>query len=212
MNRLMIVGTGGHSRVIMDLAEKCGYEIVGFVDDFATVDTIDTIPVYPGMEAAKKAMEDAGISCSFVIAIGNNEVRKRIATEYEELEYATLVHPAAVLGDRAVVEHGSVVMAQAVIQPQAYVGAHCIINTGAIVEHDNRIGDFSHLSPRAVLGGTVTIGDLCHIGIGAVVRNNITIWDRVTIGAGAVVVKDIVQSGTFVGVPAKLMNKVEDRE
>lgn len=193
--------------MVADLAENCGYEIVGFVDDFATVDTIDTIPVYKGMDEALHKIKDEDVKCSFVIAIGNNEVRKRIATEYPELNYATLVHPRAVLGERAVVEAGGVVMANAVIQPQAYVGAHCIINTGAIVEHDNRIGDFSHLSPGVVLGGTVTVGEMCHIGLGAVVRNNITIWDRVTVGAGAVVVADILQSGTFVGVPAKILNK-----
>lgn len=203
MNKLIIIGTGGHSRVITDLAVKCGYEIVGFVDDFATVDTIDTIPVLGGMEKAK----DYADSCSFVIAIGNNRIRKRIALENPELTFATLVHPTAVLGDKAVVEAGTVVMANAVIQPQAHIGVHCIINTGVIVEHDNRIGDFSHLSPRVALGGTVTVGELCHIGIGAVVRNNVEICDQVTVGAGAAVVKDITEDGTYVGVPAKKMKK-----
>lgn len=207
MNKLMIIGTGGHSRVISDLAVKCGFEIVGFVDDFATVDAIDTIPVFSGIEVAKEQIGKMTEDCLFVIAIGNNQVRKRIALENPDLEFATLVHPTAVLGEKAVVEAGTVVMANAVIQPQAQVGTHCIINTGTIIEHDNRIGDFSHLSPRVALGGTVTVGELCHIGIGAVVRNNIDIADQVTVGAGAVVVKDILASGTYVGVPAKRLEK-----
>ena len=197
--KLIIIGTGGHGRVIQDLALKCGYEIIGFLDDFATEDTVLNIPLLGGTDKAK----EYAANCCFVIGIGNNQTRKRIALENPDLKFATLVHPSAVLGDYAAVEPGTVVMAQSVIQPHARVGAHCIINTGAIVEHDNRIGDYVHISPRAALGGTVTIGELTHIGIGAVVRNNIEIAPEVTVGAGAVVVKDIQEAGTYMGVPAR---------
>lgn len=201
--KLVVIGVGEQGKVIRDLAEKCGYEIVAFVDDFAKIDTIDTIPVLKGMDQAEKYREN----CEFIIAIGNNQIRKRIAQENPDLHFATLVHPTAVIGKDAVIEGGTTVMAQAVIQPFAHVGAHAIINTGTIVEHDNVIGDFSHLSPRVALGGAVKVGEETHIGIGAVVRHGITIGSQVVVGAGAVVVKDIEVPGTYVGVPAKLLNK-----
>ncbi len=199
MNKLMIIGAGGHGRVLTDIAKKSGMEVAGYIDDAPEADSIDGIPVFRGNEKIKEFEKDH----AFVIGVGNNKIRKKIAQMYPDVHYATLVHPTAVLGEYAVVEPGSVVMAGAVIQPYAHIGQHCIVNTGAIVEHDNKIGDYSHLSPGVVLAGTVQVGELCHIGVGAVVRNNLSICDDVVVGAGAAVVKDITESGTYVGVPAK---------
>ena len=94
-------------------------------------------------------------------------------------------------------------MANSCINSSAKIGKHCIINTGAIIEHDNIIEDYVHISPNATLGGTVKIGESTHVGIGSIVKNNITICKNCTIGAGAVVVKNILEEGTYVGVPAR---------
>ena len=79
------------------------------------------------------------------------------------------------------------------------------MNTCSSVDHDNSLGDFVHVSVGTHLAGTVKVGNHTWVGAGAVVSNNITITDSCMIGAGAVVVKDIVQSGTYVGVPARLI-------
>ena len=92
-------------------------------------------------------------------------------------------------------------MANAVINASADIGKHCIINTGAVIEHDNVIEDYVHVSPHATLCGTVHVGKLTHIGAGAVIRNNRHVAADCTIGAGGVVVKDINESGTYIGVP-----------
>ena len=94
-------------------------------------------------------------------------------------------------------------MANACINSSAKIGKHCIINTGAIIEHDNIIEDYVHISPQVALGGTIKVGENTHVGIGATVKNNIEICSNCIIGAGAVVVKDIIEKGTYVGVPAK---------
>ena len=101
-------------------------------------------------------------------------------------------------------------MAGAVINVCSTVGMHCIINTGSIVEHDNVVGDYVHISPNVALGGTVHIGNSTHMGIGATVSNNISICDNCMIGAGAVVVRDVKESGTYMGVPARKKNIVTD--
>ena len=100
-------------------------------------------------------------------------------------------------------------MANAVINSACQIGRHCIINSGAVVEHDNQIADFVHVSVGAKLAGTVSVGKASWIGVGATVSNNLTICSNCIIGAGAVVVDDIKEAGTYVGVPAKKMEKTE---
>lgn len=198
MNRLVIIGAGGHGKVIADNALKNGYTQVVFVDDSASGRCMD-LPIV-GTSAMLDELNDG--ATDFVIGIGSNPVRKRIAERFA-LPWVTLVHPSAQIATGVTLGHGTVVMAGAVINAAASVGAHCIINTCAVVEHDNVLGDFVHISPRAALGGTVRIGELTHMGIGSVVRNNIEICSNCTVGAGAVVVKYIDSSGTYVGVPAR---------
>ena len=199
-NRLIIIGAGGHGKVIADNAIKNGYTDICFVDDHAT-GTCMGFPVV-GTGADVSTLDDG--KTDFIIGVGNNEIRKRIAQAHD-VNWVTLVHPSAQIGACVSIGKGTVVMAGAIINPCASIGEHCIINTGAIVEHDNAIGDYVHISPRAALGGTVRVGDLTHIGIGAVVRNNIQICGASTIGAGAVVVRNIDRPGTYIGVPVKEM-------
>lgn len=199
-HKLVIIGAGGHGKVVADIAVKSGYEIVGFLDEDPTIGTCCGHPILGGMEQVSRYRDE----CCFVIAIGSNEARRAIAARYD-VEWATLIHPAAVIGMDVKIGVGTVVMATAVISPAATVGAHCIINTGAVVEHDNYLGDFVHIAPKVALGGTVCVGSGTQIGIGACVKNNTTITENVQIGAGAVVIHSIEESGIYAGVPARKM-------
>lgn len=69
------------------------------------------------------------------------------------------------------------------------------------------IEDYAHVSVGAHLAGTVHVGKGTWIGVGAIVSNNVNICGNCMIGAGAVVVKDITISGTYVGIPAKKVEK-----
>lgn len=198
MNRLIIIGAGGHGKVVADNAVKNGYTDIGFVDDHASGRCMG-FPIV-GRCADLPGLDDG--ATDFVIGIGNNPVRKSITAQYD-VNWVSLVHPSAQLGLGVTIGKGTVVMAGAVINACASVGEHCIVNTGAIVEHDNIIENYAHISPGAALGGTVQVGALTHVGIGAAVRNNIRICGGSTIGAGAVVVKDIDSCGTYAGVPAR---------
>lgn len=200
MKRLIIVGAGGHGKVVADNAAKNGYTDIRFVDDHASGGCMG-FPIV-GRCADLVQLNDG--DTDFVIGIGNNAVREEVARRYD-VNWVTLIHPSAQIGLQVSIGRGTVVMAGAVINACAAIGEHCIINTGAIVEHDNVLGDFVHISPGAALGGTVTIGALTHVGIGAAVRNNIQICGKAAIGAGAVVVKNIQDSGTYVGVPVRKM-------
>lgn len=200
MHNLIIIGAGGHAKVIVDIANALGYNILGFLDDNTAINEFANLKQLGKIEDCTKYIDKA----KFVIAIGNNATRKAIAQRYE-LNFATLIHPTAVVSCEAKIGKGSVVMPKAVINSAAKIGEHCIINTASVVEHDNQIGSFSHISPNATLCGTVNIGEDCHIGASATVINNLSVCDNCTIGAGAVVTKNILEKGTYIGVPAKEM-------
>lgn len=200
MKKVIIIGAGGQGRVISDIVAACDDEVLGFLDDKCTKLDFDGV-LLGKTEEALKFVSDS----EFIIAIGNNEIRQKVAEKLLSLKakFYTAIHPTAVISKSATVGEGTVVMPFAVINAAATVGEHCIINTGAVVEHDNVIEDYVHLSPRVALGGTVRVNKRTHVGIGAVVKNNVCITGDCVIGAGAVVVKDIVEKGTYVGVPAR---------
>ena len=198
MNRLIIVGAGGHGKVIADIAIQNGYTDICFVDDDITGECMG-FPIVGACADLDGLSDD---HTSFVIGVGNNAIRKRIA-EMHDINWMTLVHPSAQIAANVTLGKGTVVMAGAVINTGSTVGAHCIINTCTVVEHDNVLGDYVHLSPRVALGGTVTIGAQTHVGIGAVVINNVGVCSDCVIGAGTVVIGEITESGTYVGVPMR---------
>lgn len=198
MNSLVIIGAGGHGKVLADNALKNGYTNICFVDDHATGECMGfpIVATSAGIERLKNENTD------FIIGIGDNKIRKKIAEKYD-VNWATLVHPSAQIASNVSIGVGTVIMGGVVINTCTAIGKHCIVNTSAVVEHDNIIKNYAHIGPGVKLGGTVHIGKHTHIGIGAVVKNNISICSDCIIGAGAVVVKDIQDNGTYVGIPTR---------
>ena len=196
--RIIVIGASGHGKVIADIVQAAGDEVVGYLDDDLNKQNCGMFPVLGAVCNARKYPD-----CKFIIAIGNNAVRKQIAAQLTFVSWYTAIHPSAVVSPSAVIGEGTVVMPNAVINAEAVVGQHCIINTGAIVEHENQIGNYAHISPRAALAGNVSVGEGTHIGVGVCVKNNLDVCGGCTVGAGAVVVKNIVEPGTYVGVPAR---------
>lgn len=199
MYDIVIIGAGGHGRVVADAVIKSGDRILGFLDD--TVPQDQSVLGYPVLGKICDAVNFKE-PVRFVLGIGSNTVRREIVQRYP-LCFHTVVHPSAVLAFDVMLGEGSVVLAGCIVNTGASVGSHCILNSGCIVEHDCVVSDFTHISPNATLCGTVHVGTLCHIGAGSVIRNNIHICDGCTIGIGAAVVKDITQGGIYAGVPAR---------
>ncbi len=196
---VIIIGAGGHGKVIADVVLSSGDKVKGFLDDEADLQgkSVAEIPVL-GVTADYKNFLD----CEFVIAVGNPYVREKISDL--PVKWYTAIHPNAVVSSLGVeIGEGTVVMANAVVNPCAKIGKHCIINTGAIVEHDNVLDDFVHLSPNCVLAGTVKVGKSTHIGAGSCTKQVLNIASDCVFGAGSVIVKDITESGTYAGVPVR---------
>ncbi len=197
-NRLVIIGAGGHGKVIADIALKNGYKDISFLDDNAKGECLS----FPIIGTSEKLTNLNDGKTDFIIAVGDNSIRQKIAEKYD-VNWVSLIHTSAIIATNVEIGKGTVVMAGAIINPDAQIGEHCIINTGAIIEHDNVIENYVHISPNAALGGTVAVGESTHIGIGATVKNNIKICGDSIIGAGAVVVKNLDEVGVYVGVPSK---------
>lgn len=203
-DRLIVFGSGGHAKVVVEaVLTKTPFREIILLDDSprGSDHSIYDIPVRGGRDQ----LELLG-GAPVAVAIGDNHARSRLLTWLrEEGNYIELViHPAAVVGKSVKLGHGVFVGAGAIVIADAQIGPGAIINTAASVDHDCVIGEAAHVAPGAHLCGGVRVGARTLIGVGASVRPGITICDDVVVGAGSVVVKDLTQSGTFVGNPARL--------
>lgn len=197
MNKeIVIIGAGGHGRVVADIARLCGYDNIAFLDDAEIPDTIGKVSDYV------KYISTA----DFFVAIGNSSIRERIQNELLEngCSIVTLIHSNATIGSNVSIGKGTVVMAGAVINTETKIGDGVIINTSSSVDHNCIVEDFCHVSVGAHLAGTVSLGKHTMIGAGATVINNIDVCENCTIGAGATVIKDITIRGIYTGLPAVL--------
>ena len=219
MKNIVIIGAGGHAKVVADIILqrkkilKEDINIICFLDDGyqkLSYSTIFGIPIQGLTELIGTLKK---FNYEYIIAIGNNKIRKKISEKYSSIRYYTAVHPTAVIGSGVVIGEGTVVMANAVVNACSSIGVHCIINTGSIVEHDNIIGDYVHISPNATLCGGVKIGSCTWIGAGSNVKQGSTVEEDVIVGMGTIVIKNVRKNSTIIGNPAKvykIINKGKD--
>lgn len=196
---LVIIGAGGHAKVVFDIVETiCTYNVIAFVDQISENESkLFDVPV------RKDFAEIA--PCAYVVAIGDNKARSKTFEDLKAKNFkpTTLIHPSAVISKRASIGAGTVIMPNAVVNADAKIGIDCIINTGAIIEHDCVIGNHSHISVGVCLAGNVHVGDGALVGVSASARPHAKIGSWSTVGVGAVVIKDIPDNCTAVGVPAR---------
>jgi sugar O-acyltransferase (sialic acid O-acetyltransferase NeuD family) len=159
-NYLTILGFGGHSRVIIDIAQNLGLDISGLYDDNPNTYGKE----YNGIKVLGPI--NSIVSGTAVIAIGNNQIRKNIVDQSSPINWKSLIHPSSYVSSNIEIGEGTVIMAGAIVQPGAKIGRHCIINTGACVDHDCIIEDFVHIGPNSALAGGVTVGEGTFVGIG----------------------------------------------
>ncbi len=196
----MILGAGGHGRVVAEIAQLSGkYTEIVFLDDKVPEAS------FPDPYAGKcKAFVDHLAYYDFFIAIGNATIRRRLQAEVEEANgrIVTLIHPAAIISKDVLIGKGTVVMAGAIINTGTKIGDGVILNTASSVDHDCIVEDFCHVSVGAHLCGTVHLGAGTWVAAGATVNNNVTICSDCLIGAGATVTHDLLNAGIYKGTPA----------
>jgi UDP-perosamine 4-acetyltransferase len=204
MPNLLMVGGGGHARVLQELLTEAGHELAGYV----ALSAADLL-----LEGALQRYSDDQVLAlnpeEFLLinGIGSSGDLSLRASVFEKFKAAgfnflQLVARTAHVSDSAAVTEGVQVMHMAVVHTDAKIDDNTIVNTGAIVEHHNVIGAHCHIAIGAVLAGNVTVGDRTHIGANATVLQGVTIGSNCIIGAGAVVLNDVPDGHVAVGVPA----------
>jgi sugar O-acyltransferase (sialic acid O-acetyltransferase NeuD family) len=196
---LIVVGAGGHAKVVIDSAERAGQVICGVIDD--RVGT--TVFEHPYLGSLQDMPFDE--QACLVIAIGSNPIRAKIACSLEgQVNWISVIDPHAQVSARASIQIGSVVFAGVVVQADAKIGRHVILNTQCSVDHDVEIADFCHVGPGAILTGGVVLEEGVFIGAGAVVLPGVRIGAWTTLGAGSVATRNLSSEQVYVGSPARL--------
>lgn len=201
--KLVIIGAGSLGVMTLDAALNEGnysLEQIAFIDDGKKLDEkIHGVPVIGGINIIKNLLSNEH---DFVIAIANNELRKKIVDTYD-INYVNIIHPTAVISKFAKIGIGNIILPNVSIDPETIVQNHVIINKNTSLGHNVKLEDFSQVSPGCQLGGLV--GEGTFIGLGSTLLPNIKIGKYSTIGAGAVVTKDIPSKCTAIGIPAKVI-------
>lgn len=199
---LVIFGCGGHARSVADVALSNGIREMLFVDAKARPsERLLGFPVITEVEFTSMNMQKP----IFLVALGDNQTRERVFGELVKrgLSPVDLVAHDAHRGVGVTIGAGTFVGNGAHLGPEVNIGQNTIINTRAVVEHGTHVGTHSHVAVNATLAGFVHVGDRVMIGASATIIDRVSICSDAIVGAGSVVVRDIVEPGVYMGVPAR---------
>ena len=203
--KIILIGGGGHCKVVIDAIRKGGiYDIAGIVDkDLKTGSVMLDIPVL-GNDDELETEFKAGVKNAFISvgSIGDCGLRKKLYENALEkgFNFPKIIHPSAVIADDVEIGDGTFVAASVTVNTGAKIGKNVILNTQSSIDHDCKIGDFVHIAPGVKLSGGVKVGDESHIGISAAVVQNKTIGKRCFVKAKECVYKDLIDDEVW---PAK---------
>lgn len=208
--RVVLIGTGGHAHVCVELlAENPSIDVAGCTGPTAPADGEMPVP-YLGPDESLADLHRSGIDHAFV-AVGDNARRAALFREIEAigLSVVSAISRAAVISPSARLGTGVAVMAGVVVNAGARIGDGAILNTGSSVDHDTVIGPFAHIAPRVAVAGWSSVGAGSFLGVGCAVIDKVSIGEWTVVGAGAAVVGDLPDRVTAVGVPARPVVRYE---
>jgi UDP-perosamine 4-acetyltransferase len=193
---LMMIGAGGHGRVLHALALALGRPIAGVYDPMLVEKgerRWNNVPVLGGNAELAAAGRDEFELVNGVGQLVGSTTRRLLHDHFTGLgfSFATLVHPAAWVANDVVLSQGVQVMAGAIVQPGCAIGEASVVNTRAGVDHDCVIGRHVHLAPGATLCGTVEVGEGAFVGAGAIVVQNRRVGAGAVVAAGATAARDV---------------------
>lgn len=211
---VLIVGSSGLSKIIIDIFEKEGkYEILGLLDAYRNIGEETLGYKVVGKEENLPDLLSKNPNCKLFIAIGDNWIRQKVVDKIIDIipniDFASTIHPSAQLGKNVKIGKGVAIMAGAIINSDTIIEDFTIINTKASMGHDCKMLKFSSLAPNVTTGGNVSIGEFSAISIGATIKHGISIGNHTVIGAGGLVMKNCGDNLIMYGIPAKEIRKRE---
>jgi sugar O-acyltransferase (sialic acid O-acetyltransferase NeuD family) len=196
---LVLLGAGGHAKVLLSLAQAAGYAVVGVCDPGLARESVPTwrgLPVLGGDEALARLDPTATGLINGVGQLPGDQTRRNLFAKCRNqgFHFPPLLHPSAWVDPSASLAEGVQIMAGAVIQADCRIGENTIINTRASIDHDGEIGAHVHVAPGATLCGGVKIGEGAFIGAGATVVHGIRIGADSFLRAGRLQAVDLPDS------------------
>ena len=196
MNKpVIVIGSGGHAVVVMDILGQLGIEI----EAIYSVEPKTEAKIFKGITFIFDDQDDPPFKSgdvSLVNAIGSlpgNDARSKVHEKFKLLgfDFLSVIAPTAIVSDYATLSEGVHILSRAVVNAGAVIGESTIVNTGVIVEHDCNIGKHNHLAPGCTISGGVSTGNYVHVGVGANIIQGLDIGSNVLIGAGATATEHI---------------------
>ncbi len=212
---IVLIGGGGHAKVIMDIVERENkYIIVGLIDSFKKKgEKVLEYEVLGNENELPELMEKYSFD-SGIIAIGNNWTRKqfhhKISAAHPQFKFVSAIHPNAIIGKNCSIGYGTVIMAGVVINSDTVIKNFCIVNTSASVGHDSYLENYSSVAPKSGLAGGVKIGECTAVSMGAIVLQTLSIGDNCIIGASSLVNKNVNSNNIVYGIPGKIIKELTD--
>ena len=208
MKKLIVVGGGGFAKEVIWLAQDCGYEVIGVLDDNEAMHNKEIL----GIKVLGSVIDWVNFNdCQFIIALGSPRVRHLIYKKMLTLgepSFATLVHPNVVASSYVNIGEGSIICAGCTLTVEIDIGKHSILNLSCTIGHETQIGDFVTLAPIAAISGNVTLENFTEVGTSATIRQGLTIGKGGMLGMGGVQTKSIPENSIFAGNPAKLLKEI----
>lgn len=202
---VIVLGGGGHAKVLIDVLKLTGCTLLGFTDlRFGNGPILGVAQIGNDHAILRYTPEEIRL-VNGIGSIGSTNLRRKLYEDFKHHNYhfATVIHPEAVIAADVDLNEGAQVMAGAIIQPGCIIGSNTVINTRVSIDHDCKIGQHVHVAPGAVLSGGVHVNEGVHIGVGATIIQGIKLGRNSVVGAGAVVTRSVPDGVIVVGVPAK---------
>ena len=205
--RALILGAGGHAKVVCDILALTGWDVVGYLDDDAELSDTTVLgrPVLGTLDELTGVATDGAI-----VGIGDNDVRRSLYERLRELGIPIInaIHPSAQIASSAAIGLGITVAAHVTVNPEARICDNVILNTASSVDHDTVVEAHAHIAPGARLCGDVRVGTGALVGVGVSIVPRVSVGAGAVIAAGAVVTRDIPDYVMAAGAPARVIRRL----
>lgn len=202
--KLVIIGSGLHARQILDVAEICGFNFIGFIDDFNKDQTMGGIEIIPNI--LKETVD-----LKFIIGVGESYYRRQILKKLN-IPLCNIIHPNAIISHNTKLGVGNFISAGVILNNSVKIGNNNIINTSSIIEHNVTIGDFCNINPNVTICGSSQISDNVSIGASATIIEKLNIGKNSIIGANSLVLSDTESYTLNYGNPSKKIRIIKDNQ
>tara|TARA_B110000879_G_scaffold142144_1_gene184976 strand:+ start:458 stop:1147 length:690 start_codon:yes stop_codon:yes gene_type:complete len=209
MEKVAFIGAGVLGKQSLQIASvQKKYEAIGFYDDYATLPTFEGLPILGEIDQIESDYKKGKFSHLFIsIGYDHLKLKQELFRRFSAIPFASIIHPSVIIEDSATIDGGVLIYAGCYIGPNCHMKTGTVLNLMSYLAHDSTVGECTFVSGGINVGGKVNFGERCFVGIGTTLVDEIEICNDVFIGAGTVVVKTISESGTYIGCPARKLDK-----